>query len=176
MRWHKDKPMILYAAAALVIFILVSAKLIPPIPLKWKNQTQLIQQKELTLKRSLAIIQNKELLANDFSDLSKKIQARLPAQRGESTFLAAIGDVAQKTNVHIETMNPLPYRDLGFLKELSVEINMEANLGNLALFLYQMRQSSVALAANRLKLEPKSERSALLKGYLVISTIFLKEQ
>jgi Tfp pilus assembly protein PilO len=110
-----------------------------------------------------------------FSALGKKIQAKLPLS-GESEFLTELGRVAEETNVHIETMNPRPFRDLDFFKELSVEIDMEANLGNLVRFLYQMRKSSVVLVANRLRLKPKSERSALLKGHLVISTIFLKEK
>jgi Tfp pilus assembly protein PilO len=122
------------------------------------------------------LIQQKDKLTEKFSSLSKKIQAKLPLERKEGEFLTEIDKVAEETNVHIETMNPRPLRDLGFFKELSVEIDMEANLGNLVRFLYQMRKSSVVLVANRLRLKPKSERSALLKGHLVISTIFLKEQ
>lgn len=53
---------------------------------------------------------------------------------------------------------------------------MEANLGNLVRFLYEIRKSSVVLVVNKLELTPKSERSSLLKGKLIISTIFLKER
>ena len=84
--------------------------------------------------------------------------------------------VARETSVHISSMNTKPPRDLDYFRELSVEINMEANLGNLVRFLYKMRKSSVVLVADSLALEPKSRRSALLKGHLIVSTIFMKEK
>jgi Tfp pilus assembly protein PilO len=133
-----------------------------------KNKKMIVGMKRL--------INEQEELEKSFDELSRNIQAKLPSEREESQFLSEIGRVANETNVYISVMNPLPYKDLDDFKELSVEINLEANLGNLVRFLYLMRKSSVVLVANRLKLEPKSERSALLKAHLVISTIFLKEK
>ncbi|MFH1459668.1 MAG: type 4a pilus biogenesis protein PilO [Candidatus Omnitrophota bacterium] len=163
---------------ALIIFsaIILFINIFLPFARKWNTQSKLIKEKKLHLEKSRANIAQEEELKLKFAAISQGIQAKLPAQRGQSNFLTAIGNVAQDTNLHIVTMNPRPFRDLGFFRELSVEINMESNLGNLVRFLYQMRKSSVVLTANRLQLEPKSDRSALLKGHLVISTIFLKDQ
>jgi len=161
---------------SLIALIVITSWLILPFFSTWTRQSQEIRMVKASLKKRQAIVQRHDELEEKFSDINNRIQARLPGTRGESTFLNAIGQVAKKTNVHIETMNPRPFRDLGFFRELSVEIDMQANLGNLVRFLYEMRKSSVVLVANNLKLKPKSERSALLNGYLVISTIFLKEQ
>jgi len=171
----KNKRLALLLPAGILIIMIIYTKAVIPFMHKYTRQSQQIEQNNILLEKNKIIIDEKEHLNQGFADLSQKLQARLPLERGESKFLAAIGDVAQATNVHIENMNPRPLRDLDFFKELSVEIDMEANLGNLVRFLYQMRKSSVVLVANRLRLEPKSERSALLKGHLVISTIFLKE-
>ena len=113
------------------------------------------------IKRSESIVSQEEALTQRFEYLTKKIQARLPVEREESQFLNEIQKVAQENSIHIASMNPLPLKDLGSFKELSVEIDMEANLGNLVRFLYYMRKSSVVLVANRLRLQPKSQRSAL---------------
>jgi len=121
-------------------------------------------------------VSKKSELEEKFSSLAKKIKAKLPFRREESQFLSEMGKVAKETNIHVSLMNPLPPKDIGNFKEFSVAIDMEANLGNLVRFLYQMRKSSVVLVANKLELEPKSKRSALLKGKLIISTIFLKEK
>ncbi len=137
--------------------------------------SEIIRNQKLIEKMQREASQQTEL-EKEFSSLAKKIRAKLPFKREESQFLSEIGKVAKETNIHISLMNPLPSKDIGNFKELSVEIDMEANLGNLVRFLYQMRKSSVVLVANKLQLEPKSERSALLKGKLIISTIFLKEE
>ncbi|MCP4650979.1 MAG: hypothetical protein GY853_13005 [PVC group bacterium] len=176
MNFLKHRKKILMAAACGVIIVLISSKIISPFSRNWTRQTSEIKKKKILLEKSREIIGQKEELTKRFSDLSRKVQAKLSLERGENTFLNAIGSVAEYTNVHVETMNPLPLRDLGAFNEVSVEINMQANLGNLVRFLYQMRKSSVVLVAKKLRLEPKSERSALLKCHLVISTILLKEQ
>lgn len=173
---NRREKIIFVIVITLLLGALAFAKLFLPLVKKWSQQTREIRQKKELIKRDRALIGQKDELTRRFSSLSRKIQAKLPLGSGESEFLTELGRVAEQTNVHIETMNPRPFRDLGFFKELSVEIDMQANLGNLIRFLYQMRKSSVVLVANRLSLKPKSERSALLEGHLVISTIFLKEK
>ncbi|MFH2137119.1 MAG: GspMb/PilO family protein [Candidatus Omnitrophota bacterium] len=169
------KKTILRILAGIVVIVLLFTKGVIPFMHKWNQQTKEIAQKEDMVKRSLNIISTKDQLEQQFPDLTRKMQGKLSSDREEGAFLRAIGTVAEYSNVHIETMNPLPLHNLGAFNELSVEINLQANLGNLVRFLYQIRKSSVVLIANRLNLEPKSEHSALLKGHLVISTIFLKE-
>jgi Tfp pilus assembly protein PilO len=176
MNLNKREKILFLLAILSIVVPIVCFKIVIPYINKWHQQTVQINQKKELIKKAQEIITKKDSLTKRFSVLSKKIQAKLPLERKESEFLTEIGRVAENTYVHIETMNPLPFRDLDFFKELSVEINMEANLGNLARFLYEMRKSSVVLIANRLRLKPKSTRSALLKGHLVISTIFLKER
>jgi Tfp pilus assembly protein PilO len=171
---HNKKPLIsVLVIAGLALFYLF---VFEPFSDKWQEQDTIIKQKLALIEKSEKIISQKDDLKESYSIVNQRMQAKLPSERSQSNFLTAIGQVAQKTDVHIESMNPRPLQELGFFNELSVEINMQANLGNLVRFLYEMRKSSVVLVASRLKLQPKSERSALLKGHLVISTIFLKEQ
>lgn len=172
---RENKQRILVILAVGLVLGLIYIKAVRPFFKNLRDKAAQLGQKKLLVEKSRAVINEREALLLDFSDLSRKIQARLPLERGESKFLNAVGEVAQSTNVYIQSMNALPLRDLGFFRELSVEIDMEANLGNLVRFLYQMRKSSVVLVANRLSLEPKAEGSALLKGHLIISTIFIKE-
>jgi len=143
---------------------------------KWAEQSTKIRAKTKLLKKYQALIQSEDKLQKSLDQMTRRVQAQLPAGREESGFLTEIGNVAQETNIHIETMNPLPLRNLGAFRELSVEIDMEANLGNLTRFLYLLRESSAVLAVDTLRLQPKSERSALLKAHLVISTIFMKDK
>ena len=138
------------------------------------NLLRSIKKKEL-IHQAKKTLRKRENYNQQFADLSQKIQAQLSVAREESQFLAEINNVANQNYVHIETMNPRPFKDLGDFKEISVEIKMEANLGNLVRFLHQMRESSVLLETSRLRLQPKSERSALLKGHLIISTLYLKK-
>jgi len=172
---QRVKILLVLALAAVTGAILVTYG-VTPFTSFWQKQSQELAAQQQLLTKMETAAQHVPRLQNDFSTLSQKIQARLPSEREQSQFLSAIGDVASQTNVLISSMNPRPLRDVGAFKELSVEIDMEANLGNLVRFLYYMRKGSVVLVANRLWLQPKEERSALLKGHLVISTIFLKEK
>jgi len=173
--WNKNKKLII-SILSIASICLIFIAIILPFNKKWEKKDNQIKYKLALIEQNESIINQKTKLNESYSNINKKIQAKLPAERSQGNFLTAIGEVARKTNIHIESMNPQPLKTLGFYNELSVEINMEANLGNVVRFLYHMRKSSVVLVANRLNLQPKSERSALLKGHLIISTIFLKEQ
>ncbi|MCK5214232.1 MAG: type 4a pilus biogenesis protein PilO [Candidatus Omnitrophica bacterium] len=170
------KKILIVLAIIVVLGPLLFFKVLTPIFHRLGKVNKEITKNKIIIVRMKGLINEQEELEKSFDDLSRKIQAKLPSEREESQFLTEIGRVANETNVYISVMNPLPYKDLDDFKELSVEIDLEANLGNLVRFLYLMRKSSVVLVANSLKLEPKSERSALLKAHLVISTIFLKEK
>ena len=176
MPMNKREKTLIFATTAVVLISITYFKVFAPFINKWKDQSLQIRKNEEIIRRMKREISQKKNLTEKFSSLTKKIRAKLPLEREENQFLAEIGKVARDTDVHIITMNPLLSKNLGVFKELSVEIAMEANLGNLVRFLYQMRKSSVVLVANKLGLEPKSRRSALLKGNLTISTIFLKEK
>jgi hypothetical protein len=173
---NKRTTILLLLAGGLLFGQLFIFKILFPLGKRWGQQSLDIRTKRELLKKSRDLIKQQQELAETFASLSNKVQAKLPPEREESQFLTEIGNVAQETNMHIASMNPRPFRDLGAFKELSVEIDMEANLGNLVRFLYLMRASSVVLVANELNIQPKEERSALLKGRLVISTIFLKDK
>lgn len=174
LKKRQKQLLIIIAIAIGVWFFWVN--IILPFSRRWAEQSLELKIKKELLQKQKATIAEKETLNDKLSLLSKKIQAKLPLQREESQFLSEIGKVAQDTNVHIAGMHLLPVRDMGSFRELSVEIDMEANLGNVVRFLYFMRKSSVVLMASKLSLQPKSERSALLEGHLVISTIYLKKK
>jgi len=173
---NKREKILLLAALVVILIPIIYFKITTPFVNKCKSQSLEIKKDKEIIKKMKDEISQKDNLTKEFSLLTKKIRAKLPLEREENQFLAEIGKVSQDTDVHIITMNPLLSKNLGVFKELSVEIDMEANLGNLVRFLYQMRRSSVVLVANKLALEPKSKRSALLKGNLIISTIFLKRK
>ncbi len=168
--------LILFAVVGLTAFVFLTIQVFTPFSSDWRSQSTQIREKSELIKQYEQLLKQEDMLSKDFESLSKQIQAEIPVEREESQFLTEIEKVASGTYVHISTMNPQPFKDFGSFKELSVEIEMEANLGNLARFLYYIKKSSVVLVANRLSLQPKSERSALLKGHLVISTIFLKDK
>jgi len=172
---NKRKNIFLFVCT-LALIVILAGKTVNPTLEHWHNQTEQIRQKNEAIKEYGYILQQEDALKDSFARLSHQIQTEIPVEREESQFLIEIGNVATDTNVHISTMNPRPFKDFDSFKELSVEIEMEANLGNLTRFLYEMRKSSVVLVVNSLNLEPKSERSALLKGHLIISTMFLKNK
>ena len=163
--------LLIFTLGTIFIFI----KLVSPLGMKLTEQSTKLSQKKSQLKDYKRLIRHEDQLKEKLSILSQQIQQEIPDQREKSEFLAKIDEVAENTNVFISTMNPLPYKEFDSFNELSVEIEMDANLGNLTRFLYEMRKSSVLLVADKLTLEPKSDVSALLNGKLVISTIFPKE-
>lgn len=171
----REKTLLVIAVLVILIGSLYTSIIVPFFKKIRSLNSEIIQNQKLIERMQKEASQQIEL-EKKFSFLARKIKAKLPFKREESQFLSEIGKVAKETNIHISLMNPLPSKDIGNFKEFSVEIDMEANLGNLVRFLYQMRKSSVVLVANKLELQPKSERSALLKGKLIISTIFLKEK
>jgi len=168
----KQQKAVAVLVAAVVLLPLYVSRALTPCARRWSAQTDEIGRKSRLVTSRTREVAGKDELSARLSSLSKGVLAKLPVNRKESEFLTEVERVARETNVHISSMNTRPPRDLDYFRELSVEIDMEANLGNLVRFLYLMRKSSVVLVANKLTLEPKSERSALLRGQLMVSTIF----
>ncbi len=141
----------------------------------WQENETRIQKTTVEIQRARSLIEEQEKLTERLQALNRNLLTRIPPARKESAFLSEIDKVAQQANVHILRLNPRRTRDYGPFTELSVELDAEANLGNLVRFLYDIRESSVLLVVEEIRLQPKADRSALLKSSLVISSLFTKE-
>jgi len=88
----------------------------------------------------------------------------------------SIQKIAQDTGVQVRAIQTSLLQDLNFSQELFLEVNLEAPLGDLVRFIYELKNSSEFIDINRLKLQPRTEGSEFLKSQLIVSTLFLKER
>jgi Tfp pilus assembly protein PilO len=162
-------------ALVLIAGAVAFAALVRPMWRLWQENQTRIRQVTAETQRTQQLIEERKELTQRLQTLNRNLLTRLPLARKESAFLSEIGKVAEQANVHILRLNPRGTRDYGPFTELAVELDAEANLGNLVRFLYDIRESSVLLVIDEMRLQPKADRSALLKSSLIISSLFAKE-
>ncbi len=175
MRLSSRETRLLTMAFGMTAAFLVLAYLVRPAGRRWQEKEALAQRIAVEVRRAERLIGERAQLTERLNALNRNLLTRIPLARKESEFLSEIDKVARQTNVHLLRLDPQGNRDYGPFTELSVELDAEANLGNLVRFLYDIRESSVLLVVEKMRLEPKADRSALLKSSLIISSLFAKE-
>ncbi len=175
MRLTTREMRLLTIAFGMTAVLAVFGYLVRPAVRRWQEKEALVRRTAVEVRRAQRLIEERVQLTERLNALNRNLLTRIPLARKEGEFLSEIGKVAQQTNVLLLRLDPQGSRDYGPFTELSVELDAEANLGNLVRFLYDIRESSVLLVVEKMRLQPKADRSALLKSYLVISSLFAKE-
>lgn len=85
--------------------------------------------------------------------------------------LQEVEGLAQKTQLKILEMRPLPQRQKEFFQEQGVEVSAEGTAPQFAQFIYSLLESPHALKVEKIELSSKSGQNQPLRAILIVTTI-----
>ena len=176
MSLSRREQVLFVIAAFLVACFLAYAFAILPAYDRYRHEGVLIRER----KQRLAVMERKLARAGDVAARYKTVQDRVAADRGRNItpmkLFADIQALAGPMGVSVTGVDPLPIKENPGFVEQSVLIDVEAPLGPLADFLYEIENSESELQIQRLAVSPVAPGSPALRSQIQVSArMFRKE-
>lgn len=166
---------ILYLLSSVALLSLVYNFLIEPIFKNYSNINREIILIKAKLQKSLSIIQEKEKIDKEYTLYAERLKPKASDEQEITHILNNLEVLARNANLKIINMNPKPAQEKDFYKRFLVDIETESDMGSLMRFIYDVKNSPLALKIDRLNLNTRTAQTdVIIRASMVISKITLK--
>jgi len=166
---------LLVSVIILFYFLGTYVLLLEPARKKYRQVTQEIALKEAGLRKALLIIDRKREIENQLQKYAGAIQMTGSAEEEIAKLLTDI-EILSANLVSFTSVKPRAVRDLGFYKQLVVEVECETDIMALTKFIYQIEHSNKMLEILRLRIEASEGGAAPLKGSILIAKVLVPQK
>lgn len=172
-RLSKKERLILYLAICFVSLTLLDRSVISPIYSRIKSLNSEIKEREMTIKKNLRILAQEERIASEIAQYSTLLASAKFAGEDATALLKEIEDLANKSSVYLVNMRPAGSRSLGASSKLLINLNCEAQMEQLADFMYNIETSDKLLTIERYQISPKAKGSSVVTCSMTIAKIIM---
>ena len=165
----KRETIILSICILLVLGYLGFNFIFEPLKAKINNLNTDISIKELKLKKSYKILNQKETVEPVYKKYADYLKQKDADEQEMSALLSEIEAITGKIDIRISDMKPLRVKAIDFYKKFSVELEAEGLLDNLTKFIHTLQSQPHFLKVERLRLERRSMRTDKLQCFMLIS-------
>lgn len=170
-RLSKREKIIFYAVIFFISLSLLDRIIISPIYSKMKTLNEEIQEKESNIKKNIHILSQKDKISAEINKYASFLSS-LKLEDGQLiSILKEIETLANKNSVYLVDMKPVGLKDLGSLKKYLVNLNCEAQMEQLAEFMYTIEISNRLLTIEKYQINPKSKESSIARCSMLIAKI-----
>lgn len=170
-RLSKRERIIAYAAFFIISLALLERLIIHPISSKMDSLNKQIRETETEIKTSLHIVSQKDRIVSE----SSKYKSFLSEQNSEDEEMTAlfkeIENLANKSSVYLVDMKPMGLKETASVKKYMATLNCEAQMEQLADFMYNIENSTLLLSIEKYEISPKSRDSSIVKCSMTIAEL-----
>ena len=170
----KREKSLMYAVAGVIFLSLLYNFVFKTLLAEWKQLDYEISDKEITLRRNLRYIQQKNSVKNIYLKYNKYVQQKDSEVSNEEEMAALLNEVekiAQENSVHITNIKPIPTKKLLFYKKYSLEMDCRATMEKYIKFIYSLYQSVQLIRAEKVKVASQGKNTSLLKIHMLITKV-----
>ena len=172
-KFSKREKMTLYIASGVVALLLLDKLIVYPIYSSMRSLDNEITGKELTLKRDLRIIAQKDKIASEDSKYSSFVTAPKTEQEAVTALLKEIEGLAGKSSVYLTDMKPAGTKDIGGNKKYMVALTCEGKMEQITGFIYNVESSDKLLSVEKYQITPKSKDTDTAQCNMSVSQIVI---
>jgi hypothetical protein len=170
-KFSKRESIIAVAVAMVVIAALFYNAVIEPLAIRWHQLEEEIKQKASDLKKSKQLLSKQNGEPDDIESFDYAKDAKSHEEHISDT-LKLIEFISRENSCLILSMRPVIADTPGRLKEITVDLDIEAPLGPLSKFLYDIEsRTDVIIRINRFTISSAMSQKGTLKCTLSISRI-----
>ena len=145
-----------------------------PLIKKLGDLNQGIQEKELMLRRGVALESKKDKLNDEYKNVQGFLTTDGSDEELVASFLKEIGAKARENSVSLIDLKPQAKAiKLKEYKKYLIDLSIEGNMEQIIRFIHGLETSGYVLRAERCVLRPKAEDSVILKAEMMISGIII---
>jgi type IV pilus assembly protein PilO len=173
-RLSKREKLIVYFAIFFASLTVLDRFIINPISHKIKSLDNEIKEKELSIQSNSRILAQKDRILAEANKYSSFLSGNLSEEEEITSLLKEIEAFASKSSVYLVDIKPASIKNIGSLKKYFINLNCEAQVEQLAEFMYNIESSNKLLTIERYEISPRSKDSSIAKCSMVISKIAMQ--
>jgi Tfp pilus assembly protein PilO len=158
---------------AFIALTLLDRLVVSPIFSRMKELNEQILEEETNIKKNLRIVSQKDKIVTE----SKKFETYLASsESGEeemTALLKDLEDLASKNSVYLIDMKPAGVKEAGPVKKYIITLSLEAQMDQLAAFMYAVESSDRLSTIEKYQIEPKSRDSSVARCTMTIAKVAL---
>jgi len=160
-------------AVFFVALILLDRGVVSPIASKMSSLNQEIQEERTNIKKDLRLVAQKDNIRLEAVKYDSYVTSSKSEEEEMTVVLKEIEGLANKNSVYLIDMKPGGSQETASAKKYFISLNIEAQMEQLAQFMYDVESSNSFLIIEKYKIEPKSKDSSVAKCGMTISKVAL---
>ncbi|MBN1405864.1 MAG: hypothetical protein JW946_05025 [Candidatus Omnitrophica bacterium] len=174
-RLPKREKAILYIAVFFVSITLLDRLIISPIFNKIKFLDKEFTDKKKAIKRNMHILSQKDRILAERDKYASLLRSLESEEEQMTAILKEIENLANEASVYLVDMKPADVKNVADTKKYTITLNCEAQVEQLADFMYKIEDSNKLLRVERYQISPKTKDSSMAKCNMFIAKIVLSE-
>ena len=169
----KRERYITYISIAIVVCVFFDKAVFTPVMDKLESLNAEIIIQEKKLQKSMQILLQEDYISSEYKEFAQHIKQERSDEEAIAILLSNIEKMAKNSSVSIIDMKPAPVEKLEFYKRYTIGVEVEAKIGHLADFIYQLEKTPQLLRVGEFRLSPKKKETAVLRIHMVVTEILI---
>ncbi|HAH21273.1 MAG: hypothetical protein A2Y00_02430 [Omnitrophica WOR_2 bacterium GWF2_43_52] len=173
-RLSKREKLVLYGAAFFVSLTVLDRLVVSAVIGKMRHLDAQIKEKTDAARENLKLLARKERIIAETKKYASFLNNEQSREELVTSVLKEVEDLANKSQVYLIDIKPAGFKDSGSIREYTISLNCEAQMGQLVEFMYSIEKSSLLLSIDKYQLSPKAKESSLARCSMSVSKITLR--
>ena len=156
---------------AFIFFMFLDRLVISPISSQIDALNKETQQEEATIKKNLRLLAQKDKIIAQSSKFESYLNSSLSQEEEVTAMLKELEDLATKNSVYLIDLKPGDIKQFGTTKKYMINLSLEAQMDQLAVFMYGVESSDRLFTIEKYQIEPKSRESSVARCSMIISRV-----
>ncbi len=158
-------------SAAVIFLMLLDRLIISPISSQIEALNKETEQEEATIKKNLRLLAQKDKIVAQSAKFESYLNSSLSQDEEVTAMLKEIEDLANKNSVYLLDLKPGDIKQSGPTKKYMINLSLEAQMDQLAVFMYGVESSDRLFTIEKYQIEPKSRESSVARCSMIISRV-----
>lgn len=158
-------------SAAFVFFVILDRLVVSPISSQIETLNRQTREEEAAIKKNLRLLSQKDKIIAQSSKFESYLNSSLSQDEEVTAMLKELEDLANKNSVYLIDLKPGDIKQSGSTKKYMINLTLEAQMDQLAVFMYGVESSDRLFTIEKYQIEPKSRESSVARCTMVVSRV-----
>lgn len=169
----KRERLILYCTVSVISLMVLDRLIISPIFYKIRFSDEQLVQKIAHIRKNIHILTQKDRILSERARYYALMRSLESEQEEVTSILKEIEKIANDGSVYLVDMKPGDTKHIGTSKKYVINLNCEAQMEQLAAFMYNIESSNKLLTIEKYQISPKASESSVAVCSMSISKMVI---
>ncbi len=171
----KREKAILYGTVFVVSLVLLDRLIVSPIFSMIGSLGKEIHEKESNIKKNVRMLAEKDRIKAESAKYNTFLGTAGSEEEEATSILKEIETIASKDSVYLSDMKPGVTKNMGLSRKYTINLNCEAQMEDLAKFMFDIENSSKLLTIDKYEISPKSKDLSIASCSMAVSRIAVSQ-